>query len=155
VKPRSKNGMQRSKVPWSSKLRPTMEPKVVEDPRGRGLMLVPTPLAVAGEISHVESGRLITPSKIRARLAAKYNVDLTCPLTTGIFLNIIAGAAEEQMARGEPPVAPYWRVVGEDGGLREKTPFGPERQAMRLREEGVETTSGEKIRVPGYEERLV
>lgn len=152
---RKGNAMMRSKAPWTSKLRPEMEPKVVKDPRGRGMMLVPTPLLVAEEISRVEAGHLITPSRIRSRLATRFNADVTCPLTTGIFLNIIAGAAEEQMERGETPVAPYWRVVDEDGTLREKTPFDPERQALRLKEEGVETRQGKKVTIHDVQNRLV
>ncbi len=99
-------------------------------------MLVPTPLLVAEEVRRVRKGRLLTPGKLRERLAARTGADVTCPMTTGIFLSIIAGAAEEQLAAGKRPVAPYWRVVGEDGRLNPKWPPGRARQAERLRQEG-------------------
>lgn len=126
----------RTRTSWLPKLRPDQEPKFVQDPRGKGRMLVPTPLLVAEEVRRVRKGRLLTPGELRERLAARIGADVTCPMTTGIFLSIIAGAAEEQLAGGKRPVAPYWRVVGEDGRLNPKWPPGPARQAERLRQEG-------------------
>ena len=76
------------------------------------------------------------PRELRDRLAARTGADITCPMITGIFLSIIAGAAEEQLGAGKRPVAPYWRVVGEGGRLNPKWPPGPARQAERLRAEG-------------------
>jgi hypothetical protein len=123
-------------VPWVTKLRPDLNPKVVPDTRGPGTLLVPTPLLVAEEVRRVRRGRLVTPAAIRERLAVRFGADRTCPLTTGIFLSIIAGSAEEQLAAGERPVAPYWRVVDERGRLNPKFPPGTDRQAMHLRREG-------------------
>lgn len=128
--------MKPGKVPFAQKLRPELTPQVAPDPKGRGLMLLPTPLLVAEAISGVPVGEVITAAELRDRLARQHNADLTCPLMTGIFLNIIAGAAEEQLAAGDPPVAPYWRVVAADGAMNAKAPYGPERQADRLRAEG-------------------
>lgn len=99
-------------------------------------MLVPTPLLAAEEIRRVRRGRLVTPADLRERLAARFGADQTCPLTMGILLHIVAGAAEEQLVAGKRPVAPYWRVVDEKGALNPRTPPGPERQATHLRNEG-------------------
>jgi hypothetical protein len=123
-------------VSWVTKLRPDQEPKVVANQRGRGTLLIPTPLLVAEEIRRVRRGRLITPAALRLQLAKRFRTDQTCPLTTGIFLSIVAGAAEEQIAAGKRPVAPYWRVVDERGRLNPKFPPGTDRQAMHLRREG-------------------
>jgi hypothetical protein len=128
--------MMRSRTSWLPKLRPAQEPKLVKNPRGKGRMLVPTPLLVAEEVRRVHKGHLLTPRELRDRLAARAGAEVTCPLTTGIFLSIIAGAAEEQLGAGKRPVAPYWRVVGEDGRLNPKWPPGPAKQAERLRAEG-------------------
>lgn len=130
------SGMKRSRKPWVTKLRPEMQPEVVTDARGRGRLLLPTPLLVAEEMQRVDEGSLITVPELRTRLAERAGADLTCPLMTGIFFNIVAGRAEEQIAAGETPLAPYWRVVREDGSLSPKTPEGPERQAEHLRREG-------------------
>lgn len=147
--------MKSSRTPWVTKLRPEQEPKLVEAPRGAGRMLVPTPLLVAAEVRRIRRGSLVTPARIRTALARKLGADVTCPLTTGIFLNIIAGAAEEQLAQGRRPAAPYWRVVEEDGSLNPKRPPGPERQASRLRAEGhrLKRTSRGKWQVEGFQEQ--
>lgn len=128
--------MMSSRTPWVAKLRPELEPKLVRNSSGPGRMLVPTPLLVAAEVRRIRRGSLATPSRIRAALARRFGADVTCPMTTGILLNILAGAAEEQLATGRRPVAPYWRVVEEDGSLSLKRPPGPDRQASRLRSEG-------------------
>jgi hypothetical protein len=124
----------RSRTPWKLKLHPEQQPKVIPDPRGS--MLVPTPLLVARALRRVPAGRLITPAQLRNRLARAAGAELTCPMTTGIFLNIIAGATEEAIAEGKPALAPYWRVVNERGCLPPKFPPGTGRQATHLRREG-------------------
>jgi hypothetical protein len=63
-------------------------------------------------------------------------------MTTGIFLNILAGATEEAIAEGRRAVAPYWRVVDDRGGLPPKFPPGQARQAAHLRAEGHDVRGG-------------
>lgn len=150
--------MMRTKKSCAEKLRPDMEPKVVDDPKGRGKMLIPTPLLVAEAVKGVPKGRLITPARIRDQLARRFRADITCPLTTGIFLNIVAGAAEEDLASGKPRPTPYWRVVRENGALVEKFPPGVRRQAELLKREGHALASARKgaaPRVEGFERFLV
>ena len=147
-----------TRVPWVDKLRPDLKPKVVHNPRGPGTMLVPSPLFVAEAIRRVRSGRLITPRVLRERMAQQFGADQSCPMTTGILLHIVAGAAEEQLHAGRRPVAPYWRVVDDKGRLNQKSPFGPARQAAHLRREGhrVERlTGGGGWRVVEFEKVLV
>jgi hypothetical protein len=134
----------RSRTPWRLKLRRGQQPKVVRDRRGR--MLVPTPMLVAQALRRVPRGRLITPAVLRARLARQAGADFTCPLTTGIFLNIVAGASEEALAEGRRAIAPYWRVVDEQGGLPAKFPPGRARQAAHLRSEGLAVSSVGRVR---------
>jgi 6-O-methylguanine DNA methyltransferase, DNA binding domain len=136
MKAKTHPGMKRTRVPWAAKLRPEMAHAVVIDPKGRGQLLLPTPSLVAAEISSIPPGKLMTFPELRSRLAKRFDADLACPLMTGILFNIIAGAAEEQLAAGETPLAPYWRVVLENGTLSPKTPAGPERHAEHLRDEG-------------------
>ena len=126
----------RSRVPWTQKLRPELKPKVVDNPRGPGTMLVPTPLLIAAEVRKVRRGQLVTSSALRERLARNAGADATCPMTAGILLHIVAGATEEQLSAGRRPTAPYWRVVGPKGELNPRWPPGPSRQAAHLRAEG-------------------
>lgn len=125
-----------SAASWIPKLRPELEPKIVESKRTGEPMLVPSPMQLARQIRKVRKGRLTTPKRLREKLAAEAGAESTCPMTTGILLSIVAGAAEEQLAGGSRPVAPYWRVVEEDGSLRSRNPAGAEVQARRLRAEG-------------------
>ncbi len=140
-KKRPSPGMKRGLKPFVAKLRSEMRPQVVDAPEGRGRMLLPTPLLLAREIARLGCGELATLRSLRDRMARRHKADLACPLMTGIFFNIVAGAAEEQLAAGQPPLAPYWRVVLEKGQLSPKTPDGPARQAERLREEGHKLTA--------------
>jgi hypothetical protein len=123
-------------------------PKVVDDPRGRGRMLIPKPLDVDALVRRIHKGNLATVDQIRERLARDFGADLTCPLTTGIFLRIAAEAAEEELQRGERSITPYWRVIKGDGSLNEKLPGGVEAQAQRLRNEGHAIEPGEGKKPP-------
>jgi hypothetical protein len=129
-------------------------PKVVPVPPkwqkryGAGAMLVPSPRDVEAVIRTVRKGSLITVTRIREFLAGKYSADLTCPLTTGIFVRIAAEAAEEEARAGKTKITPYWRVVKDDGSLNPKFPGGVARQAERLRAEGHRLTPARGKRPP-------
>ncbi len=120
--------------------------KIVDDPAGRGKMLIPRPIDVDALVRKVEKGKLVTIDQIREKLAKDCLADLTCPLTTGIFLRTVAEAAEEDLKRGEKNIAPYWRVIKTDGSLNDKFPGGVVAQAAHLKEEGhtIESTKGKK-----------
>ena len=130
------------------KLEIEREPEVVDDPRGRGRMLIPKPLDVDSLMRSIERGKLATVEQIRDQLAKDFHADFTCPLTTGIFIRIAAEAAEEDLGRGEKKITPYWRVIKADGSLNEKLPGGTEAQAARLREEGHSIEPGKGKRAP-------
>ncbi len=142
---------------WREKLEKEQERKVVDDPRGRGRMLIPRPLDVDAIMRKVEKGKLATVDQIRDRLAKGYGADFTCPLCAGIFLCLAAGAAEEDLGRGVTEVTPYWRVIKADGSLNEKFPGSVDAQAVRLREEGhtIEPGRGKKPpKVKDFEKAL-
>jgi hypothetical protein len=132
----------RTRKSWREKLETIQEPKVVAIPPkmrkrfGEGTMLIPRPLDVDAMIRTVKTGELVTQSQIRTALAGRFHADVTCPITTGIFVRIAAEAAEEDARAGKKRVTPYWRVVRDDGGLIDKLPGGVEAQARRLRAEG-------------------
>ena len=132
----------KSRTSWRAKLHKPVLPKLVPVPEGmtkrlgRGMMLIPTALEVDAMIRKIPRGQVSTLAQLRKRLARWHNVDVTCPLVTGIFLRIVAEAAEEDRLAGKPDIAPYWRVVREDGKMNAKFPGGAETQAERLRSEG-------------------
>ena len=143
----------KSKISWRAKLHKPMLPKLVAVPDGmarrlgHGMMLIPTALEVDAMIRKIPRGQVCTLAEIRKRLALWHNADVTCPLVTGIFLRIVAEAAEEDRQAGRPEITPYWRVVREDGRLNTKFPGGVEAQTRWLREEG-HIVEGGKLVMP-------
>ena len=130
-----------SRIPWREKMERPQEAKLVPVPPkmsrfGKGMMLIPTPKLVDSLIRRVPRGKVITVGTIRKKLAAEYGADVTCPLTTGIFIRIAAEAAEEARAQGTKRITPYWRVVRDNGELNPKFPGGVSRQSRYLRAEG-------------------
>jgi len=72
----------------------------------------------------VPQGHVMTFTQLRAELAARAGAQAACPLTTGIFLRLVAEEAEEQLAAGASRVAPWWRLVRDNGALSDKAPGG-------------------------------
>ncbi|MEI8216024.1 MAG: methylated DNA-protein cysteine methyltransferase, partial [Eubacteriales bacterium] len=62
----------------------------------------------------------------------KHGADCTCPLTAGIFINIVAKASVERSF----DQTPYWRTLKKDGELNEKYPEGIDEQKFHLEMEG-------------------
>jgi hypothetical protein len=154
----------RTRTSWREKLEKQDHSKIVDVPEsmarrlGHGKMIIPRPLDVDTLMRKVKKGRLIRPAEIRERLARDNRVDVTCPLTTGIFIRIAAEAAEEDLQSGRKQVTPYWRVVRDDGTLYERFPGGVGAQARRLKAEGhdIEQSSGRRPpRVRDFEKRLM
>lgn len=149
-----------SRTRWREKLEKPQEPKVVQIPPkmsrfGKGTMLIPTPMLVDALIRKVPKGKLITGGELRRKLATDFATDVTCPLTTGIFMRIAAEAAEEDRVSGKRRLTPYWRVVKDDGRLNPKYPGGVNSQARNLRAEGFTVTrGGKKPAVKDFERRL-
>ncbi len=103
---------------------------------GEGTLLIPSPTQVLELMQQVPEGRLITTEKIREVLARRHGATLTCPLTTGIFVNLVARASEEAYAETGRWLAPYWRTLKAWGALNPRYPGGQERQRARLEQEG-------------------
>ena len=125
---------------------------------GTGTVVIPAPKEVDEIMKQVPRGELITINQIRAVLAQKHGATIGCPLTTGIFANIAARAAEEAAAEGKKNITPYWRTLKTGGQLNEKYPGGVDAQASHLREEGhtIEPGKGKKPpEVKDFEKALV
>lgn len=149
-----------SRTSWREKLEKPQDVKVVKIPPkmsrfGSGTMLIPTPKLVDEMIRKVPKGKLVTVSELRRKLARDFRTDVTCPLTTGIFVRIAAEAAEEDRAQGKKRIAPYWRVIKDDGSMNPKFPGGTEHQIRYLAAEGFQVSNkGKTPRVQEFEGRL-
>ncbi|NVK21684.1 MAG: MGMT family protein [Kangiellaceae bacterium] len=99
-------------------------------------MAVSTPAEVNQLMAQIPKEKLITITHIRDFLANKYETDITCPISTGIFINIAAAAAEEMRAGNIKTITPYWRTLKADGELNPKYPVYPDQQKTLLEAEG-------------------
>jgi hypothetical protein len=124
---------------------------------GTGKMLIARPLDVDALIRKVQKGKLVTVTQVMEKLAKDAHADCACPMTTGIFLRIVAEVAEDDLKSGKEKVTPYWRVLKSDGSLNIKFPGGTKAQAARLKDEGhtIEPEKGKRPpRVKTFEKSL-
>ncbi len=135
--------MAKPRKTWQEKLADSKDlPKVVEITDkmskrwGTGTLVIPASREVDEIMGKVPNGKLITVNQIREIVARKHGATIGCPLTTGIFVNIAARAAEEAAAEGKRGITPYWRTLKSKGELNEKYPGGVAAQTTHLREEG-------------------
>jgi hypothetical protein len=103
------------------------------------LMLIPTPLVIDQYIRQIPRGTSVTMDVLRRDLALEHRAEVTCPLTTGIFVRIVAEAAYEAYENGTPleEITPFWRVIDETSPMAQKLSFGTDflieqRRAERL-----------------------
>ena len=143
----------KTRTSWREKLERAQEAKVVAIPPkmrkqlGSGTLLIPRPLDVDAMIRKVPRGKVLTLTGLRGKLAKEAGADVTCAMVTGMFVRIVAEAAEEDARAGKSRVTPWWRVVRDDGSLFEKLPGGPAGQATHLEAEGREVQKSGKLRV--------
>jgi hypothetical protein len=104
-----------------------------------GEMVVSSPAEVDGFVRRLAPGEVATLDDLRAAIAARHAVAVACPVSTAIFLNMCARAAEERRAMGVPAdqLTPWWRVLKKGGFLNPKFPGGTDLQAELLAAEGV------------------
>jgi len=82
-------------------------------------LLISDPREIAAAIRAVPPGQTITVAELRNRLAVAHSADATCPLTTGIFLRIVAEASLESESG-----VPFWRAIDPKSPLAKKISIG-------------------------------
>lgn len=89
-------------------------------------MFIATPAIIDAYVRQIPKGKSVELQTLRNDLAVEYQAEYTCPVTTGIFLRIVAEAAYEQLEAGKSisKVAPFWRVVNAKSPLNKKLSFG-------------------------------
>ena len=90
------------------------------------MMYISTPKEIDTYINNLPRGAKITSKQMREDLAKFNQAEYTCPVTTGIFLRIVAEAAYENYNTGKKidKVTPFWRVVEPKAKLAEKLACG-------------------------------
>jgi len=148
---------------WKEKLKgPKDLPKIERIPPrlrkkyGDGTMVIPSPTEVKEFMGMVPKGMVVTVKEICEGIAKRHSTNICCPLTTGIFVWIVANAAEEDLRNGQKNVTPYWRTLKTGGYLNPKYPGGVERHKHLLESEGHEIVEKKgKLMVKGYEDVLM
>lgn len=110
--------------------------KPAPDIWGGGTMVIAHPEEVDAVMRSVPKGKLITIDELRTCLAAKHKADICCPMTAGMFSNIAAAAAQEDLDAGQTDITPYWRTLKKNGELNPKYPGGLNGHKTLLEQEG-------------------
>lgn len=128
---------------WNSRLKQAKTPvvKLLEIDfaglKSGTTMLVSSPQEVEAYINQLPFGTTRTVTQMRADLAQQHAADGTCPVSTAIFLRVVAEAALEQLEKGSTVerITPFWRVVDPSDKVAKKLTCGPEFvRAQRVRE---------------------
>ena len=86
-------------------------------------MLIPTPLMIQEYINQIESGKVSEIETMRNDLAIENGADFTCPMTTGIFLKIVAEYNYEKLNQKRVDICPFWRIVDSNSKFSERLSF--------------------------------
>ncbi len=130
---------------WAEKMDKPPKPEVLvldkdyaRHPAGTR-MLISTPREIAAFVKDIPEGATLAAAEMRDALAYNHQAQFTCPLTTGIFLRVVAETALEQMAAGvdRDEVAPFWRIVAPKDPLAKKLSCGVEQLAHWREMEGI------------------
>lgn len=130
---------------WAEKMNPNAQHKVEKaDKAFAGIpegskMLIATPLIVDEYVKSIPEGSEGSLQQMRKDLAAEYNAAYTCPITSGIFLRIVAENAYEQLQQGKPieEIAPFWRIIDLKSPTAKKLTFGTDFLIAQRKKEGL------------------
>ena len=76
-------------------------------------LIVLTPQIVDEYVRKIPYGQTKTIDEMKEEMAAKEACDATCPLSTAIFVRMVAEAALEDLNEGKSAseVSPFWRLI--------------------------------------------
>ncbi len=122
---------------WAAKLASSKPPQIkvlgkrfADLPEGCR-MLIPSPALIDQRIREIPRGKTLTTRALRRELSLAHDADGTCPVTTGIFLRVVAEAALEAHPEGDDAMTPFWRVIEPDSPLAAKLSCGAEFIGLR------------------------
>ena len=103
----------------------TINKTIVDMPSG-SLMLIPSTKILDKFVKKIPYGTFINFKSLRIKLANQFKCDVTCPLTSGIFMRIVSEAAYEEYISGLELdlITPFWRTVDSNSNLAKKLECG-------------------------------
>jgi hypothetical protein len=101
-------------------------------------MLISSPGEIASFVARIPRGEVATIARLRSDLARRANADAMCPVTTSIFLKIVAEVSLADLASGKQmsEVIPFWRIVEPTSKLAAKISCGRDGIEHLLRLDG-------------------
>jgi hypothetical protein len=122
--------MPRAKKTWAEKMKAKPPHHVILEkdfagiPKGSKLH-ISSPEEVAAELKTIPLGSIMSIQAFRRRLAEKNKCDATCPVSTSIFLRIVAEYTWEEFnsSNSIQGLAPFWRVVESSSPMAKKLNF--------------------------------
>lgn len=116
----------------------TMDKSMWGMPIGTRLFIA-HPKMVKAYIEKIPRGKSKTVVEMREALAKKNKADATCPLTSGIFVRIVAEAALDEMREGASvkEITPFWRIVDEKSPIAKRLSCGVEFIKRQRKAEGI------------------
>lgn len=89
-------------------------------------MLISSPTDIANYLSRIPRGETRTVDRLRNELARKAGAQSMCPVTTAIYLKVVAEVALQDLTEGKAlsDVVPFWRVVLPDSKVAGKLSCG-------------------------------
>jgi hypothetical protein len=85
-------------------------------------MYIGSPGTIANYIARIPAGEVRSIERMRNELARKNDAQATCPVTTAIYLKVVAEVALADFVEGKPSavVVPFWRVIEPDSKIAKK-----------------------------------
>ena len=103
-------------------------------------MLISSPGEIANYLARIPKGETRTMDRLRNELARKAGAAAMCPVTTAIYLRVVAEVALADLAEGKrlEEVVPFWRVVLPGSKVAAKLSCGPDHVAHLIALDGGE-----------------
>ncbi len=92
------------------------------------LMFVATPEIIEDYIRRIPPGETRSLIAMRREIARRRKCDATCPVSTAIFVRMLAETALKEIAAGRPvsDVTPFWRLISSADKIAKRLSIDPE-----------------------------
>lgn len=138
---------------WTDKLNAPKKHEVKPAPiniagmKAGEIMLVPSAHLIDDFIRQIPTGQFMDIPTLRKKLAQQYQAEVTCPITTGFHLRIVAEAAYESFMAGIPmeQITPIWRVLDATAPTTQKLSYDPSFLYAERQKEGLPNPSGKSF----------
>ncbi len=104
---------------WRKRYRQAKPPKTVTlhsdfaGVKAGSVMYIGSPGVIANYVARIPPGETRTIVRLRNELARRNNATATCPVTTAIYLKVVAEVALDDLNSGKAAdsVVPFWRII--------------------------------------------